>query len=175
MFPCHKGNEASTNKSHEYFFSWNIMNSCYMISAKKGSSLCFERNKESPLFHTNDNTIIVWCFTFIYFPTVNIEFSLFISKGLFSRDLVSYLCVYFLFTLKLFSLIHFNEIYFLEWSRYLFSDPYVVRVRWPWRLTELFLHYTMYFFSITAHFLNIMVHFFNNAAHFSNKTAPFLI
>ena len=48
-------------------------------------------------------------------------------------------------------------------------------LRWPWGLTELFLHYTMYFFSITAQFLNITVHFFNNTAHFSNKTAQFLI
>ena len=50
----------------------------------------------------------------------------------------------------------------------------IQKLRWPWRLTELFLYYTMYFFSITAHFLNITVHFFNNAAHFSNKTAHFL-
>ena len=50
----------------------------------------------------------------------------------------------------------------------------IQKLRWPWRLTELFLYYTMYFFSITAHFLNITVHFFNNVAHFSNKTAHFL-
>ena len=30
-------------------------------------------------------------------------------------------------TLKLFSLVHFNEIFFLEWSRYLFNNTYIVR------------------------------------------------
>ena len=90
-------------------------------------SYCFERNKESPSFRTNDDTIIVQCFAFLYFPAINIKLSLFIS-----RDLSPEICLVFYVSiscvkLKLFSLFHFNEIYFLEWSRYLFNNTYIVR------------------------------------------------
>ena len=48
----------------------------------------FERNKESPSFRANDDTIIVQCFAFLYFSAVNIEFFLFIFGDLFFRDFV---------------------------------------------------------------------------------------
>ena len=44
----------------------------------------------------------------LYFPAVNIEFLLYISRDLFSRDLVSFFFAsIFYVTLKLFSLFHF--------------------------------------------------------------------
>ena len=64
---------------------------------------------------------------FWYFPAINIKLSLFIS-----RDLSPEICLVFHASiscakLKLFSLFHFNEIYFLEWSIYLFNNTYIVR------------------------------------------------
>ena len=37
---------------------------------------------------------------FLSFPAINIKFSIFISEDLFSRDLFSFLCVYFLCYIK---------------------------------------------------------------------------
>ena len=114
------------------FPSSDIVNSFYMTS-RRGH--CFERNKESLPFHTNGDTSIVRCFAFLYFSAANIKFSLFISRYyIFQRlyicfpeiCLVSYIsisCV----TLKLFCLFNFNKVCFLEWSRYLFNNTYIVR------------------------------------------------
>ena len=87
MFPCPQANHMNI-----VFFS-GISNSYYMTSTRGDS---FERNKESPSFRTNDDTIIVRCLTFLYFAAINIKFSLFIFRDLFSRDLFSFLCCYFL-------------------------------------------------------------------------------
>ena len=51
------------------FTNYNYMKS------KRGHS--FERNKENSSFRTNDDTIIVQGFAFLYFPAVNIDFFLF--------------------------------------------------------------------------------------------------
>ena len=68
---------------------------------------CFERNKENPSFRTTDDTIILRCFAFLYFPAIDTEFILFISRDLFSRDLVSFLCDYSLSCIKAFFPISF--------------------------------------------------------------------
>ena len=100
------------------FCSSDIVNSYYMT--------------RTSLFHpslrTNDATIIVQCFAFLYFLVVNIKFFLFISRDLLSRDLFSFLCAYFLCYIRASFLFYFNEIYFLEWSRYLFNNTILLGV-----------------------------------------------
>ena len=91
IFPCLQTNHMNI------FSSSDILNS-YCMTLTRGHS--FERNKKSPSFRTNDDTIIVCCFAFLYFPAINNKFSLFISRDLFSRDLLSFLCFYFLCYIK---------------------------------------------------------------------------
>ena len=99
----------------------DIVNLYYITSAK---GHCFERNKESSSFHTNNDTIIVRCFAFLYFPAVNIKF-FYLPLEIFFLEIWLVFCGPNCYvTLKLFSLFHFNEIYFFEWSRYLFSKTY---------------------------------------------------
>ena len=124
MFPCHKGNKASTNKSHEYFFSADIVNSHYMTSTR---GHCFERNKENPSFRTNDDTTLCDVSLFCIFLLLK-------SSSFYLSSEICFPLIWFVFyvssfyvTLKLFSLLHFNEIYFLERLRYLFNNTYIVR------------------------------------------------
>ena len=61
-----------------------------------------------PLFRTKDE---IYLSGEIYFPRIRLVF-----------------CVYFDVTLKLSSVFHFNEIYFLEWSRHFLTTHRLLRV-----------------------------------------------
>ena len=133
MFPCLQTNHMNV------FSSSDIVNSYYMTSTIGDS---FERNKESPSFRTNDDTIIVQCFFFFlifftqyfliyfffFFFLQLISSSVYLSLEICFPEICLVFCVsIFYVTLKLFSLFHFNKIYFSERSRYLFNNTYIVR------------------------------------------------
>ena len=119
MFPCLQTNHMNV------FSSSDIVNSYYMTSTIGDS---FERNKESPSFRTNDDTIIVQCFFFSFFFLQLISSSVYLSLEICFPEICLVFCVsIFYVTLKLFSLFHFNKIYFSERSRYLFNNTYIVR------------------------------------------------
>ena len=119
MFPCLQTNHMNI------FSSSNVLNS-YCMTLTRGHS--FERNKESPSFRTNDDTIIVQCFFLLFFFLQLISSSVYLSLEICFPEICLVFCVsIFYVTLKLFSLFHFNKIYFSERSRYLFNNTYIVR------------------------------------------------
>ena len=124
LFSCRKETKYLQTNQMNIFSSSDIVNLYYMTSKRNH---CFERNKDSPSFRTNDETISVRLFAFfcIFLLSTYSYFYLSIEICFPEIWLVFYVSIFYV-TLKLFSLFHFNEIYFSEWSRYLFNNTCIV-------------------------------------------------
>ena len=125
MFPCHKGNKASAYKSHEYFF---FRRYCEFIlhDINKGFFGLKEINNAHHfvlMMTTSLHNVSLFCIFLLALSSFQLYLQRFVFQGFGQFSM----CQYFLLTLKLLSLSHFNKIYFLGWSRYLFNNIYIVR------------------------------------------------
>ena len=122
--PCHKRNETSTNKWHKYYFpriSW------IHIAWHQQGVIALKEIKRTHhfvlLMTPSFCDVLLFCIFLLLIPSL---FYLSLEICFLEIWLVFYVIILYL-ALKLFFLFHFNEIYFLEWSRCLLNNTYIAR------------------------------------------------